>query len=114
MDKRKDQRLHVKMYAKLTCGRATSWGILSDVSENGLFLKSIRDFALDAAIDIEIVMQDNRTSILKGIVKRRIELPEEHRKYGLGIELIKKDCRFMDLLVSLADYSKNKAVELVG
>jgi hypothetical protein len=87
---------------------------LTDVSENGLFVKSNRDFAVDAVINIEIVMPDNSTSLLKGRVKRRIELPEEHRKYGIGIELIKKDVRFINLVVSLLDYSDMKTVNMMG
>jgi hypothetical protein len=42
---------------------------------------------MDTVIKIEIIMQDNSASLLKGIVRRKIELPDAHRKYGLGIEL---------------------------
>ena len=59
-------------------------------------------------------MQDNSTSLLKGILKRRIELPEEHRKYGLGIELTKKDFRFMALVGSLLGSSDMKTVKMMG
>ena len=114
MDKRKEKRLHAKLHVKLSSGTVTSWGILTDVSENGLFIKSNRDFAIDTEIDLEIVMQDNSTSVLKGIVKRKVDLPEEHRKYGLGIELTKKDFRFMDLLVSLSDYAALKTVKIMS
>ncbi len=114
MDKRKDKRLYMKLHVKLISGTVISWGILTDVSENGLFIKSNRDFALDAVINIEIVMQNNSTSVLKGIVKRKIELPEEHRKYGLGIELTGKDHRFMNLVGSLLDSSDMKAVKMMG
>jgi PilZ domain len=114
MDKRKDKRLHAKLHAKLSSGTVTSWGILADVSENGIFIKSNRDLALDTVINIEIVLQDNSTSLLKGIVKRKVDLPEEFRKYGLGIELTRKDYRFMDLVVSLSDYSDMKTVKTMG
>jgi|WetSurMetagenome_2_1015567.scaffolds.fasta_scaffold520267_1 hypothetical protein len=114
MDKRKNHRLHAKLHVKLSSGTITSWGILTDVSENGLFVKSNRDFAIDAVINIEIVMQDNTTSLLKGTVKRKIDLTEEHRKYGLGIELTKKDFRFMNLFDSLLDYSEMKTANITG
>jgi hypothetical protein len=103
MDKRKDKRLRAKLHVKLTSGPATSWGILGDVSENGLFVKSNRGFAVGTLIDLEIILPDNSTSLLKGTVKRKIELPEQHRKYGLGIELLKRDFRFLDLVGSLFD-----------
>ena len=114
MDKRKEKRLNAKMHVKLNSGGVNSWGLLDDISENGLFIKSIRDFALDTVINIEIIMQDDSTSLLKGIVKRRIELPDEHRKYGIGIELTKKDVRFINLVVSLLDYSDMKTVNMMG
>ena len=114
MDKRKDERLHMKLHVKLNSGTRVSWGILTDVSENGLFVKSNRDFAADTEINIEIVMQDNSTSLLKGIVKRKIDIPEEHRKYGLGIELTKKDHRFMNLLGTLLDHSDMRTVKMMG
>ena len=113
MDKRKDKRLHMKLHVKLNSGTTVSWGILTDVSENGLFIKSNRDFAADTEIDIEIVLQDNSTSLLKGIVKRKTDMPEEHRKYGLGIELIAKDHRFMNLLGSLLDHSGMRTVKMM-
>jgi len=114
MDKRKDKRLNAKLHVKVKSGTVTSWGILTDVSENGLFIKSNRDLAVDTVINIEIVMPDNSTSLLKGIVKRRIELSEEYRKYGLGIELTEKDFRFINLVVSLLDYSGMKTVKILG
>ena len=100
MDKRKDMRLSKQLYAKLSAESSVSWGLLSDVSENGLFIKSNRDFTMGEAIDIEIFMPDNNNSLLKGIIRRKIELPESHRKYGLGIELIKKDARYKTFLSS--------------
>jgi len=112
MDKRKDKRQPLKLHVKLNAGTAVSWGILTDVSENGLFIKSNRDFAADTEINIEIVMQNNSTSLLKGIVKRKIDMPEEHRRYGLGIELIEKDHRFMNLLGSLLDHSDMRTVKM--
>ena len=76
----------------------TTWGVLGDVSENGLFIKATRDIDLDSSIDIVIFLPDNTYSHLTGIVKRKVELTDTHRKYGMGIQLIKKDERYMKLL----------------
>jgi hypothetical protein len=110
-DKRRNRRLRANLHVKLTSGAATSWGVLSDVSENGLLIKSNRDFAADTVIDLEIIIQDNCSSLLKGKVIRKIELPETHRKYGLGIELIEKDFRFLDFVCSLFDRPVKTASE---
>ena len=93
MERRKVNRTVKKLYVRLNVGSITSWGLLGDFSENGLFICSIRDFAIGTAINIEIFMPDNNNSSLKGIVRRKIELADFHRKNGLGIELTKKDMR---------------------
>jgi len=101
MDKRKDIRLSMKLYTKLSADSFVSTGVLCDVSENGLFIKSTRDFAMGEAIDIELFMPDNNNPILKGIIRRKIELLDSHRKYGLGIELIEKNLVYRHFLKSL-------------
>jgi hypothetical protein len=94
MDKRKNKRFTTQLHVKLNSGSLIAWGILCDVSENGLFVKCNRDFTMDTAIAIEIFMPDNTNSFLKGIVKRKIDVPESNRKHGLGIELIEKDAPY--------------------
>jgi hypothetical protein len=101
MDKRQYERLSMKLYVKLSADSFVSWGLLSDVSENGIFIKSNRDFTMGEAIDIELFMPDNNNSLLRGVIRRKIELPDSHRKYGLGIELIEKDIVYRYFLRSL-------------
>ena len=91
MDKRKNERVTTQLHVKLDSGSLIAWGILCDVSGNGLFVKCNRDFTMDTASSIEIFMPDNINSLLKRIVKRKIEMSESYRKHGLGIELIEKD-----------------------
>jgi len=98
VDKRKDERFSTKLYVKLNSGPITSWGILSDISENGLFIKSNRNFSTDALIDIEIFMPDKSISLLKGIVRRITEQSDSHRKFGIGIEIIEKDMIYKHFL----------------
>jgi len=94
MDDRKNKRFTTQLHVKLNSGSLIAWGILCDVSENGLFVKSNRDFTMDTPISIEIFMPDNTNSFLKGTVKRKIEMSESYRKHGLGIELIEKDAPY--------------------
>jgi hypothetical protein len=106
MDKRKEARLSMKLYTKLSTDSLVSVGLLSDVSENGLFIRSTRDFPMGEAIDIELFMPDNNNPILKGVIRRKIELPDSHRKYGLGIELIEKNMVYGYFLKSLKGQTK--------
>lgn len=66
-------------------------GILSNLSETGLFIRTNRGFIPNTIVDIEIVMPDNKISHLKGIVRRTIKNPVTLSKNGMGIELIEKD-----------------------
>jgi Tfp pilus assembly protein PilZ len=106
MDKRKSKRLSMKLHTKLSDDSFVSWGLLSDISENGLFIKSNRDFTMGDAIDIEVFMPDNNNALLKGVIRRKIELPDSHRKYGLGIEVIEKDMVYRHFLRSLKVQTK--------
>ena len=114
MDKRKNERHYMKLHTKLRADSFVSWGLLSDVSENGLFIRSNRDFTMGDAIDIEVFMPDNSNSLLKGVIRRKIELPDSHRKYGLGIEITEKDAVYLNFLRSLKGQTKNTASETIG
>jgi hypothetical protein len=100
MEQRKENRFSKQLYVVLRLESKMVRGLLNDCSENGLFIKCNQDFPIDAVIDIEIFMPDKTTSVLKGIVRRKINMPESNRKYGLGIELIKKDARYTIFLAS--------------
>ena len=56
--------------------------------------------------NIEVFMPDNSNSLLKGVIRRKIELPDSHRKYGLGIEITEKDTVYLHFLRSLKGETK--------
>ena len=100
MEQRKEHRISKQLYVQISAEKKVFWGLLNDFSKNGLFIKCNQDFPMGAAIEIEIFMSDKSNSVLKGIVRRKIDMPESNRKYGLGIELIKKDMRYTTFLAS--------------
>jgi len=75
-------------------------GILSDISENGLFIRTNHGFAPGTLVDIEIIMPDDQVSRLKGIVRRSIKTPLSSKKNGMGIELTKKDTAYINFFKS--------------
>ena len=111
MEQRKEHRISKQLYVQISTEKKVFWGLLNDFSENGLFIKCNQDFPMGAGIDIEIFMSDKSNSVLKGIVRRKIDMPESNRKYGLGIELIEKDARFIRFVNSV---SENPAMETVN
>jgi Tfp pilus assembly protein PilZ len=111
MEQRKEHRISKQLYVQISTERKVFWGLLNDFSTNGLFIKCNQDFPMGAAIDIEIFMSDKSNSVLKGIVRRKIDIPESNRKCGLGIELIEKDARFIRFVNSV---SEKPAIEMVN
>jgi class 3 adenylate cyclase len=81
-------------------------GNLSNLSESGLFISTCNTFATGSIIDIELLLPNGKTSFLKGQVKRVIKSKFTH-KNGMGIELIKKDLMYVNLLKSLDRVEKN-------
>ncbi|MEW6571646.1 MAG: PilZ domain-containing protein [Nitrospirota bacterium] len=105
MDKRREKRFAKKLMARLSSAKSSSWGVLSDISENGLFVRSNKSFAVGTAVEIELVLPDNEVSTLRGVVKRAVTLPASNRRFGIGIELIKRDVTYRFFLKCLADQS---------
>jgi hypothetical protein len=101
MNKRKDKRFNAQLYVKLHSGALTAWGLLDDVSERGLFVKSIRGFPIGETINLDIFMPDNSISSLKAVVRRNVELPEQYRKFGVGVEVLEQDMTYRDFLKKL-------------
>ncbi len=101
MIKRRHERINKKLYAKLSVNSSSCMGIIHNVSEGGLFVCSSKEFHKGSTIDIEIFMPDSEVSFLKGLVKRNQEMPDSERKHGLGIELIKKDTKYMFFIKKL-------------
>jgi hypothetical protein len=114
MEQRKEHRISKQLYVQISTERKVFWGLLNDFSKNGLFIKCNQDFPMGAVIDIEIFMSDKSNSVLKGIVRRKIDMPESNRKYGLGIELIGKDARFIRFVNSVSEKPDMETVNITN
>ena len=101
MEQRKERRISKKLYVQLYSDKKFFSGLLNDLSKNGLFIQCNRDIPIGAVIDIEIFMPDKSTAVLTGIVRRKMDMPKSHIKYGLGIELSKQSALYATFLVSL-------------
>ena len=112
MDKRKHKRFTTRLHVKLCSPSTMCWGILCDVSQNGLFIKSNQDLATGEIIDMEIFMPDNTSCLLRGIVRRKAEFPDSYRKHGLGVQLTGKDTAYEHFLRRLGEKMKTPVHEL--
>jgi hypothetical protein len=95
-------RFTKRLEATFKSGGLSYRGILSNISENGLFIRTNRGFAPGTTVDIEVVMPDNTLMTLKGIVKRTIKTPITTMKNGMGVELIGSDTKYLNFVRSFA------------
>ena len=86
-------------------------GILSNISENGLFIRTNRGLAPGTQLNIELLLPDHKVSLLKGTVRRTIKTPFSTMKNGMGVELTEKDALFTEFVKSLLGDSANSVSE---
>ena len=103
MEKRKNPRFIKRLEAIIGIDNISYRSISSDVSENGLFIRTKRGFSVDTPVDIELSLPGNKVSFLKGIVRRSIRTPVPTLKNGMGIEIIEKDQAFVDFVKSISE-----------
>ncbi|OGW37206.1 MAG: hypothetical protein A2Y97_11565 [Nitrospirae bacterium RBG_13_39_12] len=104
-------RFTKRLEARFSSGGISYKGISSNISENGLFIRTNRGFAPDTIVDIELVMPDNKTSFLRGIVRRSIKTPMSTLKNGMGVELLEKDAVFTDFMKSFTEETQTDTEE---
>jgi hypothetical protein len=102
MNKRKQQRFTKRLETKFSADGENFIGITSNLSENGLFIRTKKGLPPDSVVDIELIMPDGKVSRLQGIVMRTAKGPLLV-KNGMGISLLEKDEIYISYLKSLAD-----------
>jgi Tfp pilus assembly protein PilZ len=104
MDRQRGYQRHPRFTKRLeatfSSGGLSYRGILSNISRNGLFIRTNRGFAPGSTVDIELVMPDNKVCRLKGVVKRTTKTPMSSMKNGMGIELTEKDAAYLNFVES--------------
>jgi hypothetical protein len=111
MDKRRHPRFIKRLTAAFFVDRQRCRGISSDLSESGLFIRTSRGLAVNTAITIELLLPNDKVSLLKGIVRRTIRTPISSIKNGMGIEITEKDTTFTDFVRSIIGESRADILE---
>ena len=99
-DKRQDKRYTSRCEIEFSMNGTTYRGISSNLSLNGLFIRTRKPFTPDTAIDLIAHLPNGLTSKLKGITRRAIKNPLDNQN-GMGIELIEKDSNYFDYINSI-------------
>jgi len=110
IDKRKYPRFNKSLVAQVVADDVSLFVITSDLSENGLFVRSKRCFAPDTIVGIEIATSDNMASLLKGVVRRTIGTLGSINN-GMGVEIVEKDETYIHFLKSLIGETGTNAAE---
>jgi Tfp pilus assembly protein PilZ len=97
-----------RLEVTFSSGNLSYKGILSNISENGIFIRTNRGFAPGTTVDIEVMMPDQSISHLKGIVKRTIKTPLTAVKNGMGVELFQKDEPFLSFVRSYGEVQETE------
>ena len=101
-DKRQDVRFSKQLKVKIVFEGKISWGVMHDISQNGLFIKTNYIFSEGSVLDIELMLPNSDICSLRGIVRRSIKTNESIRKFAIGVELLLKDSLFDNLLLAFS------------
>ena len=110
MNQRKEDRFNTRLMVKLHAGVLTTWGVLKDISANGLLVKSNHELDPETPVDIEVIMPEGETATIRGVVKRVVATPEAHRKFGIGVEIIEKNMMYRTLVRYVAEKKEHAKV----
>lgn len=106
MSKRQSNRYTRRLETVFTTATDTFRGVTSDISEGGLFIRTMYVLATGSILGIEIRLPDGTVSRLKGRVKRAIRTAISNFKNGMGIEIIEKDATYIGLVKTMEEEGK--------
>jgi len=96
--KRRHKRIIKRLNAEFSWEGASFRGTSSNLSESGLFLRTIKPLPPDTQVDVGIQLPDNTVSRLKGTVRWSLKSAAKSGRSGMGIEISENDRRYVDFL----------------
>jgi hypothetical protein len=114
MNRRVDNRITKVLKVKIHAQAGYAWGVLKNLSLDGLYLKTNYALAKGEAIAIELRFPDGNQSHVKGLVRRIETYPDSNWNFGLGVKLIRKDEHYRNYLHTLIERVKRVNEELVN
>jgi ribosomal protein S27E len=111
MGKRTQPRITKRLETQFGAKGHNFTGISSNVSENGIFIKTRHSFIPGTILTIDLILPDGKVCHLQGHVKRTFKSSITSLKNGMGIELILKDDSYKDFMQSLHGNTATPAEE---
>jgi hypothetical protein len=101
LEKRQHKRCTSRCEIEFSMNGYTYRGISSNLSLNGLFIRTRKPFTADTVISLIVYFPNGSTSKLKGITKHAVRNLAHNQINGMGIEIIEKDSNYFDFINSI-------------
>ncbi len=98
MQNRAYDRIHVQLEAMYHCGVKNNKGIVKNISENGLFIRTKMDFPFD--INFDLIIPSSKGSLHFPVkINRLVKSDGEYN--GIGLEIADQSETYLDYVNSL-------------
>jgi hypothetical protein len=98
MQRRAFKRIPVDLKIRYFCGDTACNGIVTDLSENGMFIDTTLDFPFDSNFELILPMNDEVIKI-SAMIKRVIKNKGAYE--GMGVELVNPPENYLQLVNEL-------------
>jgi hypothetical protein len=95
--KRRHKRIIKRLATEFSSEALSFRGTSSNLSESGLFLRTIKPLPADTELEVSILLPDDSVAQLKGTVRWSLKSPSTWRS-GMGIEISETDRIYVDFL----------------
>ncbi len=101
MQKRRSLRIIKRLETKFISGGTSYTGITSNLSEQGIFVRTLKGLAPGTILELELYLSSGATIKLSGMVKKTVKTRFHDVKNGMGIELIDIPPKYIEFLKTL-------------
>ena len=114
--KRRHKRIIKRLNTEFSSGDLSFRGTSSNLSESGLFLRTIKPLPTNAEVEVSIQLPDDIVSRLKGTVRWSLKSAMKNGRSGMGIEISENDRHYVNFLNTFLPpeeqivYQENKKV----
>ena len=96
--KRQHKRIIKRLDTEFSSEGPSFHGMSSNLSEGGLFLRTIKPLPVDTPVEVSIQLPDNTVSRLKGTVRWSLKSVQRTARSGMGIEISENDRHYVNFL----------------
>jgi hypothetical protein len=102
-NKRLNKRYMKRLDAEFIVDGLSFKAIAAKLSESGLFLRTQQARKEGVVVDIKVYLSEHEYCTLRGIVKHSRKERILRERNGMGIEILEKDAKYMDLISGLKE-----------